>query len=113
VEHTLVALTCGAGLIGIDAGDDDDLIGYLLLDSAETGNICKDGLAVVGRARADDQDELVRATVEHGTDAFIQGGLDLYHMGGERILLFDILGDGELSVEIHLHCFVPRFFGMD
>ena len=109
VEHTLVALTRGAGLVGVDAGDDDDLIGYLLLNSAEAGNVFQHRLAVVGGAGSDDQHELVRAAVEYGADALVALGLDPGHAGGQRELLLYILGDGELSVEIHLHCFVPRF----
>ena len=107
VEHTLVALARGTGLVGVDAGDDDDLIRHLLLNSAETGNVFQHGLLVVSGARADDQDELVRGALKYGADARVARGLDLLHAGGQGVLLLHVPGDGELSVEIHRHDFVP------
>ena len=64
---------------------------------------------MIRRAGTDDQDELIRAAVKYGADALVTGGFDLRHALGQGVFLLDLLGDGELSVEIHLHGSVPRF----
>ena len=61
------------------------------------------------RARADYKDKFIGATVKYGTNGFITCCLDRYHTASQRIFFFDLLGNGKLSVEMHLHGTVPRF----
>ena len=65
VKHTLVALTCGSGLVGVDSGDDKYLILHLLLHLTKLVYIIKNGILSVGRAGAYDKGELVVFTREN------------------------------------------------
>ena len=48
VEHALVAGARGAGLVGVDAGHDDYLVGHLLLHPAQARDVVDHGVLPVG-----------------------------------------------------------------
>ena len=103
VQHTLVALAGGAGLIGIAAGDDENFILHLLLHPAQPLHIVQHTVRMVGRAGTDDQQQ---ALVLAGEDIF-QLNIPLFkaasHLPGEGIHLLHLGGDGELAHEFHVH----------
>ena len=59
VDQSLVAVSCGPGLIGINAGNDKDLVLDLLPQRDKPGNIIYNAVFVVRGAGTDDQGELV------------------------------------------------------
>ena len=71
VQHTLIANACGTGLVGINAGDDDNFVRYLVLYLAQAVNVFQNGILTVGRAGANDQNQLVAFTGKYGANGFI------------------------------------------
>ena len=103
MEHTLVALAGGAGLTRVDAGDQDQLISYLVLQKTETADVLDHRLLAVGRAGADDQHLLVGLPRKDPGDLGIHGRLDSGGRGGNGIAFLGLLRDGELVDKIHRH----------
>ena len=103
MKHALISLSRGSRLVGIDTGNDDDLILDLILYLAKTGNILQHRLAVICGARTDDQKEFIRFAFKYRTDLLISCGLHRFHFIGKRIFFFNLLRDRELSLEIHTH----------
>jgi hypothetical protein len=58
---------------------------------------------MICRAGTDDQQEFIGFTFKDFTDLSVPLSLYSYHSFAERELLFDFLGDGKLSLEIHIH----------
>jgi len=103
MQHALVALAGSPGLVGIDSGNQNNFVGNLLVQPAESGDIFQHRLLVVGRAGADDQQEFVGFAFKDLPDFFVPGLLDGDHFVIQREFLFYFLGNGELPVEIHAH----------
>ena len=103
VQHPLVALAGGTGLVGIAAGDNENLIFHLLLHPAQPLHIVQHAVRMVGRAGPDDQQQ---ALVLAGED-FFQLDIPLFktagHLPGEGIHLLHLGGNGELAHEFHVH----------
>ena len=59
VKHALIAVAGGAGLVCIDAGNDQNFILHAFLHAAQPGDIFQDRILAVGRAGPDDQKETV------------------------------------------------------
>ena len=91
VEHALVAVAGGAGLIGIDTGDDHHAILHALLYAAQSADVIEYRLAVVGRAGADDEQEFIRFAAEDGCDLGVSFGLD----GGK------LFADGVFGLDVN------------
>mgnify|MGYP007070330327 CR=1 FL=1 len=51
---SLVAVSGGAGFVGIDSGNEDQLVLYLIVDFGQTIYIVTDRVLVIGRTGADD-----------------------------------------------------------
>ena len=66
VEHPLVAGTVGAGLIGVDPGDDAVLVLHLLLQGDKAADIVHHAVLPVGGAGADDEHQPPVTAVEDG-----------------------------------------------
>ena len=66
MQHPLVAGAVGAGFVGIDAGDDQDLILYLFLQRNQTVDIIHYAVLAVGRTGADDHHQPLIASVKNG-----------------------------------------------
>ena len=113
MEHSFVSLTGGSRLVGVNTWNDYHLIGDLFTDSAESGNVFKHRLAVIGRTRTDYKEKLIRSAVENGADCFITFRLDLFHTGIGGKFIFYILGNGKLFVKCHLHNSVPLLFVLE
>ena len=103
MEHAFVAFAGGAGLIGIDAGDDNDLICYLFLYTGQAVGIIADGIFIIRRAGTDDQEELVAFSGEHFGNFLIPLFLNLRQFQGEGVLFPDLTRRGELGDEFETH----------
>ena len=103
MEHALITLTGGSGLVGVDPGNQNEFIGNLLIQSAESGDVFQNWFFMICRAGTDDQQEFIGFTFKDFADLSVPLSLYSYHSFAERELLFDFLGDGKLSLEIHIH----------
>ena len=68
MQHTFIAFACGSWLIGIDSGNQDDLIRNLFFNSVQSGDILQNGLTVISRTRANYQNEFIRASIKDCLD---------------------------------------------
>ena len=110
MKHALIALAGGSGLVGIDSGDHDDLIGDLVCHLPQAGNIFHNRLSVVRRARADDQHKFVGAALKDSLNRGILFLLRLKHLLCQGEFLLDFLGDREFALKIHTHNCTPQLF---
>ena len=101
--HSLIALTGGSGLIGVDSWDNKYLVLYLILNLCKAVNVIKNAVLSVGRAGTDDKQELIRLACKNISDLGISFSLDFLYFFGDRELLLDILRDRQLPDEIHIH----------
>ena len=103
VEHTLVALAGGAGLVRVDAGDEHETVGKPVVEGSQPRHIVADRVLVVGRAGPDDDDELVRTPGEDIADFRVAPRLDPGDLPGERVFRLEIRGQRQLLVQLHCH----------
>ena len=59
MDKAFVAFSGGAGLVGVNSGDQDALVGDLVIDCGKAVNIVTDRIFVVGAAGTDDDKKLV------------------------------------------------------
>ena len=105
VEHTFVALSCGTGLSGIDAGDNEDLVFYLFLNCGKAGDVVHYRVLSVGGAGTYYQNESLVLSSEYCFHFLVTLCLCLCDAFRERVKLLYKLRDRELSVECHAHLF--------
>ena len=103
VQQPHIALTGGAGLAGIDPGDNDDLILYLFLYLCKAADVIEDGVLPVRGAGTDDKDKLIGAGLKNSFDLFIPGGFDSGELRRKGIHLLGFKRDGKFSFKIHIH----------
>ena len=84
MDNALVAFACGAGLVGIDSRNQDQLILYLFVDTRQTVHIIADGVLVVGGAGPDDDKEFIAFSGKHITDFSIPRFLYACKLLGKR-----------------------------
>ena len=65
VKHTLVAVAHGSGLVGIDAGDQNQFVRHLFAYLCKTGNVVHNRILVIRRARTDNKKLFIRFADEH------------------------------------------------
>ena len=102
MKHAFIALAGGSGLIGIDPGNENELIGNLFLHTAKPGNVFQNRLTVIGGAGADDQNHFAAVPGEYVPDGLIPFRLDPGQLIGQRVLLLDILRDRQFSFKLHV-----------
>ena len=102
VQQALVAVAGGAGLVGVDTGDQDQTVFHLLLQARQSLAVIHHRIFPVCGAGADDQHHLVALAGENVGDLLVTGGLDGGQLGGQGIPFLDLHGDGELSLEVHI-----------
>ena len=94
MDDPLVALTGGAGLVGVDSGDQDQLVLHLLADLGQTIHIITDRILIVCGAGADDHQKLAAFSGEYGSDLCVSPGLHFCQFLGERKHFLDLCGSG-------------------
>ena len=108
MEHAHVAQAQRAGLVGIEARDEDELVSHLFLGLGQTGAVLEHGVLAVGRAGADD-DELARVRAVHnGRNCSVKGNFALFCLHRHRHLGLDVLRVGQAALEFHSHSHAPR-----
>lgn len=103
VQHALVADTDGARLARVDARHDEDLIFDLFLHRNEAMDVVEYGFLVIGRTRADDEQEAVVLPSQDGSDFLVALCLDVFDAPVQRELLHEFLRRGQFADEFHLH----------
>ena len=106
VQHPLVARARRARLVGVDARDDDEPFGELLLQGHEAGDVLADGIFVICRAGPDDDDEFIRLAREHVADGGVARGLDGGKLRREGELRLEFVRRGERRVLPHRHLLI-------
>ena len=103
VEHALVAVAGGAGLVAVDAGNEENLVLHLLLQAAQARDIVEHRVLSVGRARADEQHQAVVLSGEYVAHGAVVGLLLPGQFRGDGVHVADGLGRGQLTLEFHVH----------
>ena len=106
VHDALVAVSCGARLIRINARDDQDLVLDLLLHGNQAAHIVADGFLVVCGAGTDDGQKFIGFPGKYLSDFFIAFFFYLSHTGRHRVKLAGLLGRGQLLNKIKCHFFI-------
>ena len=101
MEHALVPVTGGAGLVGVNAGDQQQLVLYLLLHRAQAVDIFQHRVLAVGRTGPDDQNQAVIFTGKDFLDLLIALGLFLLQVRAQGKLRFNLLRRGQFAVPLH------------
>ena len=76
MNNTLVAVAGGTGLIGVNSRNQDQAVGYLVVDFCKTVDIIADRIFVICRAGTDDNQQLVAFAGEDIADLGIAFLLD-------------------------------------
>ncbi len=103
VEQALVAGALGAGFVGVDARDDDELVLDLVGNLGQAVHVLEHRVLAIGRAGTDDEHLAAILAGEDLGDLGIKRLLLGGKLGGERHLLADLHRDGQLALEIHGH----------
>lgn len=98
MDNTLVAVAGGAGLIGVDSRNQDQAVGYLVVDFCKTVDIIADRIFVICRAGTDDNQQLVAFAGEDIADLGIAFLLDRNQRIRNRILLPDFIGSRKFLI---------------
>ena len=112
VEHALVPLAGGAGLVRVAAGHDEDALGDLLLRLPQAAHIVEDAVLPVGGAGPDDEQQAVVLPGEYllYLDVpLLEGPL---HLRREGVHLLDLHGDGQPADKFQIHS-GERSFGFN
>ena len=81
MKHTLIPVASGSGLVGVDAGNQDQLILGILLKFYQTACIIQNGIFIVSRAGTDNNKKLVTLSADCffyffiGNCSFISAGV--------------------------------------
>ena len=103
MQQSLVACAGRAGLVGIDARDDENFVLDLLLHLAQTADIIQHRVGVICRAGADNEQEPVILAGEDIADDLGAFFYDLLHFRRDRIHFFRFLRNRQLSFKFHVH----------
>ena len=103
VEKTLVAGALGAGLIGVDARDDDQLVLDLVGHDGKTGHVVQDRVLAIGRAGANDQQATRVLAAHNGRYLGVEGGFLLNKICREGHLFADLFCHGQAALEVDGH----------
>ena len=107
MEHALVSSSGSAGLVGIDTGDDDDLVLDLVLDGTQASYVVEHRILPVCGTRADNKYQLVGLTAQNVTDLLVIKFLGFQPLVRGRIHFLYFLGVEKLPLENHVHMLLP------
>ena len=102
VQEALVALAGGAGLVGVDPGNQDQLFPHLLLQARQPGAVFQHRILPVGGAGADDEGHPAAPPRKNVRQLPVPPPLDLRQGGGQGVARLDLLRHGEPAFEVHI-----------
>ena len=102
VQKTLIAVAGGAGFVGVDPGNQNQLVRHRLLQFGQPLAVFQHRVLPVGGAGADDQHHFAAFSGENVGNFLVPAGFDLRKFGGQGVLLLDLLGNGQFALEIHI-----------
>ena len=107
VEHAFVTYARRARLVGVDARNQDDLVGNERGKRTKPAHVFAHRFLVVGRARPHDHEELIRYARPNIADIGIAARLERDQLVGKRIFRLQLLGRRQDLVHVHSHCMPP------
>ena len=102
VQKPLIAVAGGAWLVGVDPGNQNQLVRHRFLQFCQPLAVFQHRVLPVGGAGADDQHHFAAFSGENVGNFLVPAGFDLRKFGGQGILLLDLLGDRQLALENHI-----------
>ena len=103
VDDALVALPGGAGLVGVDSGNQYQLVLHLVVHLRKAAYVVADGVLVVCGTGADDDQELVASPGDDVPDLRVPLLFCPGEPLGERVLLTDLVGSGQFLYKFKTH----------
>jgi hypothetical protein len=103
MEKPFVAFSRSPGFVGIDPGDDDDLVLHLLLDRHQTAHIVQDSMFIVCRTGADNDQKFAAPASQYIPDLLIPLLFYGCHPRGKRKLIPDLCRGGQHVHEFKSH----------
>ncbi len=103
VEHALVPLSGGAGLVGVHPGDEQQSLPHLVLELGQAQAVLQHRVLPVGGAGADDHQKFPALPLEHSPDLPVPAVLLGGQGRGQRVLLLQLPGAGQGAVVCHRH----------
>ena len=112
MNHSLIPLTCGSGLIGIDARNQNQFVFYLFLHPTQAVDIIADSIFIISGTGPDDDQKFITFSCEHLTDHLISLRLDFRNSICNGIFRPDSLRCRQLffKCKTHIFLFPPVFF---
>ena len=101
VEHALIAYALGAGLIGVNPGNNEELFADLMVHFREAGHIFQDSVFPVRRAGADEEQHTGILAGQDIGDFPVPVLLDFLNGDIGRVIPLDLLGKGHLADKFH------------
>ncbi len=102
----------GAGLAGINAGNDQDFVRHLLLHLCQAVDIVNHRILPIRRTRADHQQQLVALAADNGGDLLIPLVLVGSQLRSQGHLFFQLLRNGQLANKVHMIHFIKILHGL-
>ena len=102
VQKPLIAVAGGAGLVGVDPGNQNQLVRHRFLQFCQPLAVFQHRVFPIGRAWTDDQHHFAAFSGENVGNFLVPAGFDLRKFGGQGVLLLDLLGNGQFALENHI-----------
>ena len=110
MQHALVSVACGAGLVCVYSWDYEKLVRCFLLYLSQAGYIVEDRSLVVRRAGTDNKNKLIRFSRENAANLRVSLLFDLFCFLRNGKTLLELLGDCQLLNEFNvLHSLASLF----
>ena len=103
MDDALIALPGSPGFIGINSGNQNQLVLYFFIYFRQPADVIADGIFIVCRAGADNDEKLTASTGDHSSDFGISLPLDFRETRGKRMLLSDLLRGGQMGYKLKAH----------
>ena len=103
VQHALVPVAGGAGLVAVNAGDDEDRVLHPLLQCPEPRRVLQHGVLPVGGAGADEQHQPLILPGDDGAYLPVVFLLLPRQLLRDGVHVLDGLWGGQLTFEFHVH----------
>ncbi len=110
MQHSFIAFAGGAGFVGIDSGNQNQLVLDFFIDSGQSADIVADGLFIVGRTGTDDDQEFAALSGEYVFDLGVSFLFQFHSLCRHGIFLTNIFRGGKFRYISKRHKFSPLVF---